>query len=140
MRTICDTLLADAREHTPTAPGIAEVVPALRRLAELLDAPPHLTITVEGEHLTTGIPPARLERIASPLLTNACRYARSTVTVTVHAHHTPDGVRLDVTDDGHTGAGLGLPLARRLARSAGGEVSYDDGHAPGARFVITLPS
>ncbi|MFI6466658.1 sensor histidine kinase [Streptomyces sp. NPDC050538] len=161
MRTICDTLLADAREHTPTAPGIAEVVPTLRRLAELLDVPAHLTISVEGPHLTTGIPPARLERIASPLLTNACRYARSTVTVTVH--HTPEGVRLDVTDDGpgvppefaarlfepgrranpddgHGGAGLGLPLARRLARSAGGEVSYDAGHAPGARFVIDLPS
>ncbi|MEW1828346.1 HAMP domain-containing sensor histidine kinase [Streptomyces sp. NPDC088196] len=160
MRTICDTLLADAREHTPTAPGIAEVVPTLRRLTELLDVPTHLTITVEGPHLTTGIPPARLERIASPLLTNACRYARSTVTV--HAHPTPDGVRLDVIDDGpgvpteftahlfepgrranpddgHTGAGLGLPLARRLARSAGGEVSYDAGHAPGAWFVITLP-
>ena len=108
MRTICDTLLTDAREHTATAPGIAEVVPTLRRLAELLDVPAHLTLTVEGPHLTTGIPPARLERIASPLLTNACRYARSTVTV--HAHPTPDGVRLDVIDD-----------------------------APRARFVITLP-
>ncbi|MFE1932054.1 hypothetical protein ACFW95_17060 [Streptomyces sp. NPDC059474] len=40
----------------------------------------------------------------------------------------------------HGGAGLGLPLARRLARSAGGEVSYDSGHAPGARFMVRLPS
>ena len=37
-------------------------------------------------------------------------------------------------------AGLGLPLARRLARSAGGEVTYDSGHAPGARFVVGLPA
>ncbi len=118
MRTICDTLLADAREHTPTAPGIAEVVPTLRRLAELLDVPAHLTITVEGPHLTTGIPPARLERIAGHLF--------------------EPGRRAN-PDDGHSGAGLGLPLARRLARSAGGEVSYDEGHALGARFVITLP-
>ncbi|RPF37484.1 hypothetical protein [Streptomyces sp. TLI_185] len=38
------------------------------------------------------------------------------------------------------GAGLGLPLARRLARSAWGEVSYDPELTPGARFVVRLPS
>ncbi|MEU1302073.1 ATP-binding protein, partial [Streptomyces shenzhenensis] len=42
--------------------------------------------------------------------------------------------------DGHGGAGLGLPLARRLARSAGGEVTFDPGNVPGARFVVTLPA
>ncbi|MFD4561046.1 ATP-binding protein [Streptomyces sp. NPDC058469] len=118
-----------------------------------------------GPRLTAGVPPAHLERIVSPLLTNACRYARSTVTVRVYRApgDAPDGVRLDVVDDrpgvpppfagqlfepgrradpgdGHGGAGLGLPLARRLARSAGGEVTYDPGHAPGARFVVALPS
>ncbi|MER7924257.1 HAMP domain-containing sensor histidine kinase [Streptomyces sp. NPDC096057] len=161
MRTICDTLLADAREDTPTAPGSAEVLPTLHRLVELLHVPSHLTVVVDGPPLTAGVPPARLERIVSPLLTNACRYARTTVTL--RAHRAPDGLRLDVLDDGpgvppafigqlfepgrranpgdgHTGAGLGLPLARRLARSAGGEVSYDPGHTPGAQFVITLPT
>ncbi|MEU1409649.1 ATP-binding protein, partial [Streptomyces sp. NPDC005728] len=44
------------------------------------------------------------------------------------------------TGDGHDGAGLGLPLARRLARTVGGEVSYDPGHAPGARFTVSLPA
>ncbi len=42
--------------------------------------------------------------------------------------------------DGHHGAGLGLAFAHRLARSAGGEMSYDPGHAPGARFTVTLPA
>lgn len=161
MRTICDTLLADAREDAPTAPGVAEVLPTLHRLVELLGVPGHLTVAVDGPPLTAGVPPARLERIVSPLLANACRYARTTVAVRVH--RAPDGVRLDVVDDGpgvppgfaahlfepgrradpgdgHGGAGLGLPLARRLARSSGGEVSYDPGPAPGARFVIALPA
>ncbi|MFJ1812268.1 MULTISPECIES: sensor histidine kinase [unclassified Streptomyces] len=161
MRTICDTLLDDARGGTLTAPGTAEVLPALRRLTELLDVPAHLTVTADGPPLVAGIPAALLERIVSPLLTNACRYAHSEAAV--HAYRAPDGVRVEVIDDGpgvprpfasrlfepgqradpgdgHHGAGLGLPLARRLARSAGGEVTYDPGHTPGARFVVSLPA
>jgi signal transduction histidine kinase len=161
MRTICDTLLDDACDGAPTAPNTAEVLPALRRLAEVPERPPHVTVTADGPPLEAGVPPALLERIVSPLLANACRYARSEVAL--HTHHTPDGVRIDVTDDGpgvppafagqlfepgrradpgdgHTGAGLGLPLARRLARSVGGEVTYDPRHTPGARFTVSLPA
>ncbi|MGW6008397.1 sensor histidine kinase [Streptomyces sp. NPDC055210] len=160
MRAICDTLLDDARGGTLTAPGTAEVVPALKRLTEGLVAPLHLTVTADGPPLVAGIPPALLERIVSPLLTNACRYAKSQVEV--RARRTPDGVRVQVTDDGpgipppfagrlfepgrradladgHDGAGLGLALARRLARSAGGDVTHDPGHRTGARFDINLP-
>ncbi|MFJ9248067.1 sensor histidine kinase [Streptomyces sp. NPDC101776] len=161
MRTICDTLLDDARDSTLTAPGTTEVLPVLRALAEVPYAPRHLTITADGPHLVAEVPPALLERIVSPILANACRYA--VTTVTVRAHQASDGVRLDIVDDGpgvpplfasrlfepgrradpgdgHGGAGLGLPLARRLARSAGGEVTYDSEHAPGARFVVSLPA
>ncbi|MCW2940763.1 MAG: hypothetical protein JWN00_3748, partial [Actinomycetia bacterium] len=40
--------------------------------------------------------------------------------------------------DGHDGAGLGLALARRLARSAGGDLTLAPS-AGGARFLLTLP-
>ncbi|MFC8519713.1 sensor histidine kinase [Streptomyces sp. NPDC057257] len=162
MRTICDTLLEDARNGTLTAPGTAEVLPTLRRLTEALDVPGHLTLTTDGAPpLVAGVPPNLLERIVSPLLANACRYARTSVAV--RSYSAPDGVRVDITDDGpgvppsfagqlfepgrradpgdgHAGAGLGLPLARRLARSVGGAVAHDPGHAPGARFVVSLPA
>lgn len=161
MRSICDTLLDDARDGTLTAPGTAGVLPTLRHLVQLLEKSGHLAISVDGPPLDAGVPPVLLERIVSPLLTNACRYAHSSVTI--RAYRAPDGVRVDVIDDGpgvpppftgqlfepgqradpgdgHSGAGLGLPLARRLARSAGGEVAYDPGHAPGARFVVSLPA
>ncbi|MGA6153781.1 sensor histidine kinase [Stenotrophomonas sp. NPDC087984] len=166
MRTICDTLLRDARENAAdasTAPGMADVVSVLRHMTQRLAPPARVKAVVAADdtRLEAGVTPAFLERVVSPLLANAVRYARSTVTMT--GRRTPGGVAIDITDDGpgvpeafvgelfqpgrradpgdgHHGAGLGLPLARRLARSAGGEVSYDAGHAPGARFTVTLPA
>ncbi|MFE9613836.1 sensor histidine kinase [Streptomyces sp. NPDC006012] len=163
MRTICDTLLDEARDGLGPAPGTADVLPALHRLTAALDPPGGIRVTVTGPDLQmpAGVQSALLERIVSPLVANALRYARCDVTVT--ARPAAGAVCVEVTDDGpgvpesftdrlfqpgrradpsdgHGGAGLGLPLARRLARSAGGEVSFDPGHAPGARFVVTLPA
>ncbi|MGI5459332.1 sensor histidine kinase [Streptomyces sp. CA-249302] len=163
MRTICDTLLTTAREDAATAAGTAPVLPTLRRLADQLDNPGRVTVQVDcaDDRLAVGVQSALLERIVGPLLANALRYAESTVIL--HADRDAHGVRVRVTDDGpgvpphfagqlfqpgrradpqdgHDGAGLGLPLARRLARSAGGEVSHDPELAPGARFVVRLPS
>lgn len=166
MRTICDTLLNDARENAlnpATTPGTTDVVPVLDRLLQHLDTPDRVKTAVEAEApvLEAGVAPALLERILSPLLANAARYARSRVTVS--AVRVPGVVRIDVADDGpgvpeafvaelfqpgrradsgdgHDGAGLGLPLARRLARAVGGEVSYAPGPAPGARFTVSLPA
>ncbi|WP_445045648.1 sensor histidine kinase [Streptomyces sp. SAS_272] len=166
MRTICDTLLNDAREgaqNTTTAVGATAVAPVLRRLAEDLDPREQLKTVVDApdQQLEAGVASALLERIVSPLLANAVRHAGSTVTVS--ARQLPGGVRIDVTDDGpgvpeeflddlfqpgrradpgdgHDGAGLGLPLARRLARAVGGEVSHDPEHTPGARFLVDLPA
>ncbi|MFE7211211.1 sensor histidine kinase [Streptomyces sp. NPDC001698] len=166
MRTICDTLLNEARENAVNpseVPGTVEVVPVLRGLIQQLEMPPGVRATVEAADpdLKAGIAPALLERIVSPLLANAARYAHSGVTVVVRRG--PATVRIDVVDDGpgvpaafaaelfqpgrradradgHDGAGLGLPLARRLARAVGGDVSHDPGHAPGARFTVSVPA
>ncbi|MFI5961269.1 sensor histidine kinase [Streptomyces asoensis] len=166
MRTICDTLLDDARDraqNTSAAPGTTAVVPVLHRLVESLGAREQVKIFVDvgDPGLQAGVAPALLERVVSPLLTNAVRYALAQVTVS--ARQLPGGVRIDVTDDGsgvpdafvddlfqpgrradsddgHDGAGLGLPLARRLARAVGGEVAHDPGYASGARFRVDLPA
>ena len=43
--------------------------------------------------------------------------------------------------NGHGGAGLGLPLARRLALAAGGDVTLTSpGAGPGAEFQVRLPA
>ncbi|MFJ6787103.1 sensor histidine kinase [Streptomyces angustmyceticus] len=162
MRTICETVLDDARADAHTVPGTSDAMAVLRRLATRLEAPGKTTLTVSGpDTLVAGVPAALLERIVAPLLDNALRHARTRVALRVSPE--PDGVCAAVVDDGpgvpaaftthlfqpgrradpedgHGGAGLGLPLARRLARSAGGEVTHDPGHTPGARFVVSLPA
>jgi signal transduction histidine kinase len=103
-----------------------------------------------------------IERILAPLLENGVRHATSAVDVEVA--RSAGRVALLVRDDGagvapaererifdpgvrgrepgiaeeRRGAGLGLPLARRLARAAGGDVDLlPDG--PGATFRVKLP-
>ncbi|MFI1183524.1 sensor histidine kinase [Streptomyces sp. NPDC020799] len=162
MRTICDTLLHDAREGGPTVPGTAGVPPVLRDIVDRLPGNERAKVTVTcPEELTVGVSAALLERVVSPVLDNALRYARSRVLIS--AAHRPGGVFVEVADDGpgvpdsftehlfqpgrraapddgHGGAGLGLPLARRLARSTGGDVCHEVRRTPGAVFVISLPA
>ncbi|OYY90000.1 MAG: PAS domain-containing sensor histidine kinase [Sphingomonas sp. 28-66-16] len=45
--------------------------------------------------------------------------------------------RVDTSEPG--GSGLGLYIARRLARAMGGDVTVDSAPGQGARFVLTLP-
>ncbi|MFE3764493.1 sensor histidine kinase [Streptomyces sp. NPDC059104] len=164
MRTICDTLLAEAREDARGVPGTTAVLPVLNALADRTDpavVPVRVTCAQEDRELTAGVPAAVLERILSPLLDNALRYAATAVHL--RAFREPGRVRIEVGDDGpgvpedfrahlfrpgrradpgdgHDGAGLGLPLARRLARSAGGEAELGEQSAGGAVFVVRLPA
>jgi signal transduction histidine kinase len=160
MSTLLETLLVEARGRARAVPGRCAVAPALHSLAALPHPGAPVRVDPEpGPGLTVGVDPDLLERILSPLLDNARRHARTAVRLT--ATQTPTAVLVTVSDDGpgvppedaesifepgfsatvssaddHAGAGLGLPLARRLARGVGGEVRHD----AGAVFVVELPS
>ncbi|MFF0217607.1 sensor histidine kinase [Streptomyces vinaceus] len=162
MRTICDTLLDEAQGAAAPHRGPADVHATLVRLAGRTRVPPavDLRIAPPPGRVMAAAPAAIVERAVSPLVDNALRYAHSRVTVV--ARRGGEGVRIEVGDDGpgvpaafapelfhpgrratpgdgHGGAGLGLPLARRLARSAGGDVHFDASRPDGAHFVVTLP-
>lgn len=147
-----DRVASDARD------GVAAAVDAVREEAAAagmdvrLSLPPvPVRVAIEGD---------LLERIVHPLLDNALRYGRSQVSVNVRANGTAaivdvdddgaglvgdeselvfePGVRGAAAEGGPRGAGLGLALARRLARSAGGEVvARADG--TGGTFSVRLP-
>ncbi|MDQ3896187.1 MAG: PAS domain S-box protein [Actinomycetota bacterium] len=90
--------------------------------------------------------------ILSNLLDNARRHAATCIRVTVKASQeqlqivvaddgsgVPDDLVEKIFDrfvslDGRGGSGLGLPIARALARSHGGDLTYD-----AAGFVLTVP-
>lgn len=102
-----------------------------------------------------------LERILDSLLDNArkftergsidvtCRYDNEGKTVTVAISDTGCGIPPEncerifdlfyKIDNSRDGLGLGLPLARRIARQLGGDITLDTGWKDGTRFVLTLP-
>nr|ADU56295.1 sensor protein [Streptomyces kanamyceticus] len=146
MRTIRDTVLDDARESAldpATVPGATDVGPIIDRLLRNFTPPGRVKLVLlepPTPALVAGVAPALLERILSPLLANAARYAHSHVTVSVSARQVPGTVRIDVVDDGP-----GVPetfvgeLFQPGRRAVGGEVPHDPGHTPGARFTVSLP-
>jgi signal transduction histidine kinase len=42
-------------------------------------------------------------------------------------------------DDYYDGTGIGLTVARSIARRLGGDITLDTTYTPGARFIFTLP-
>jgi signal transduction histidine kinase len=152
MDAIIETLLTTARTRLQTTASTCDVQDAVDRLVA------GLPVRVTGTVLV-GVEQAVVERMLAPILENARRYARNEVRVEIR--RSGNEVLIDVSNDGqpidgdllesifepgvrgdpgdgHDGAGLGLALARRLARSAEGDVVALPS-ATGAIFRVTLP-
>jgi signal transduction histidine kinase len=147
-----DTLLAVARRELDPTEGAVDLVALAREVEQVEVLEP-----ADGLPLAEGEPDV-LRRALAPLVANAQRHARERVTLELSAGE--GRVRITVRDDGpgvdpglgerafdpgvrgreetSAGAGLGLPLARRLARSCGGDILIGDG--PGGSFVLELPA
>lgn len=103
-----------------------------------------------------------VEKILHNLLNNACKFTEhGSVTLSCYQDEVEDDmVCFCVTDTGRgikesdedkifehfykvdaykEGVGLGLPLARRVARQLGGDVVLDSSYKTGSRFILRLP-
>ncbi|MDT7713755.1 MAG: hypothetical protein QOG46_2658, partial [Pseudonocardiales bacterium] len=164
MEAILDTLMKAARADAGLARGRAALAPLLHRVAErwrpaLAAAGVELEV-VAPDGIDVGVDADVAERILTPMLQNAERHARTRVVLSaeragtaVLVHLDDDGpgipreLRQAVFEPGRTqtnggdGAGLGLALARRLARATGGEVDVTGNPAGvGARLRVRLPA
>ncbi|MEO6201100.1 MAG: HAMP domain-containing sensor histidine kinase [Cryobacterium sp.] len=149
------TLLAVARGQVSRD----DRVPVDQVLAEATRIPRDVKIEVIVEPaggLQLGVPQSVAVRALAPLLDNAVRFARSRVTLSAQARG--DRIEISVADDGagfggadsdrlfepgyhasdSPGAGLGLSLARRMARAAGGDVQVRLGGGQ-TEFLLSLP-
>lgn len=126
---------------------------------------PNLTVSRTGlGSLTIAADPTRVAQILSNLLDNARRYTPAGGSITVGLSAGGGVAEVTVTDTGsgipdderyriferlvrldagrardHGGAGLGLPIARALARAHGGDLVCLP-HDGGAQFRLTLPA
>jgi signal transduction histidine kinase len=169
-RTV-ETLLAAAQEEGSLARGRADAWRVLDDVVTsvgMLAAENSVQVKVEPppRDLRVGVGGDIAVQIIQPVVENACRFAASRVSLA--AARNGKEVRFTVEDDGpgvteeekdrifepgvrgsaaqkgqagSRGAGLGLSLARRLARAASGDVEVGASTiGTGARFVVHLPS
>jgi two-component system OmpR family sensor kinase len=144
MRDSIDTMLAVAREHAG-----GEDRATVGQLLESLGLPPS-----SYDDVMLAAPASPLAAAVRPLLDNAERHGSGQARVEVTRDGTAvviavlddgPGVDLDqverVFEPGHTtrtdGSGLGLPLARRMARAVGADLVARPG--PGGRFEVRAP-
>jgi signal transduction histidine kinase len=166
MSEILETLMAAARADAGLGTGRSELTSTLqslrRRWEESTDAarPVALELDTGGSRLVAGVDREVIERILSPLLDNGRRHARSRVRVdaceqegrlVVTVSDDGPGIPADARErvfepgvrlgdgNGSDGAGLGLALARRLARAAGGDVTAEPPNGGGAVVRVELP-
>jgi signal transduction histidine kinase len=145
-----DALMSVARQELDPSSGVVDPGAIAREIEDV-------SLSCKGNVSLAAGDPDIVRQALAPLIENARRHARSKVMLELRSR---DGmVELGVIDDGpgldpelgeHAfepgvrgidtgdGAGLGLPLARRLARSCGGDVVSRP--ASGGCFVLLLPA
>jgi signal transduction histidine kinase len=166
LQRVLETLLSAARATAPGATAASDAMESAQRaVAPLDEALAEAGKSVElacARPMRVAVEAEVVARILSPLLENAVRYATDRITLEIRAADAE--VVFEIRDDGpgvdpsslerifepgfrgidahadeHHGAGLGLALARRLARAAGGGVEAR-ASSTGASFAVRLPA
>lgn len=165
-----DTLIAAARAELDPSRATSDAGAGARAAAAAFGSERGVTVAIKAPAgVRVAGEQALVERILAPLIENAYRYAAAAVRIEVQ-HDSgavvvtveddgpgiPDRDREAIFEPGRRaarpgagsgatavapqGAGLGLALARRLARTAGGDVKAAQSDGGGGRFVVRLPA
>jgi signal transduction histidine kinase len=163
MTAIIETLVAAAQSDSGLVRGHCATDTVIESLAESARTSVGTGVRVEAQtpdaRLVLGVDADVATKILQPVVENACRLANSVVQLS--ARRGDGGVEIHVDDDGpgvrddegelifepgargtagggHDGAGLGLALARRLARAASGDIAVRPA-TDGGHFTVHLP-
>ena len=163
-RTV-DALVAAARQESGLARSTSDAREAVTRASEtakpLANANAiEISVTLPRAPVRVPLEVELVERILQPLLENACHYGQARVEVALANSGTKavinvsddgpgvsaeeqetifdSGVRGRAADQRHDGSGLGLALALRVARSAGGNITAQKSDR-GGHFIVELP-
>jgi signal transduction histidine kinase len=148
------------REEFPVEPLLAHAV----REQQLHAPAVGVDVDVEPGDLTADGDPERVHQVVANLLENAVRHTPRGGHVEVRARRSPDGVTIEVLDQGpgipeteqgrvferfyradvarsskEGGAGLGLAIARWIVDLHGGDIHPERREPHGCRMVVTLP-
>jgi signal transduction histidine kinase len=163
---IVDTLVAAFRHEASPATGTSDAYTVASEVLEHcgpLAAERNIVVEIDAPRgpLRIGVDGDLAERILEPVVENAIRYGHSRVNIVLSRSESrvlflieddgagvlPDeregifepGARGSAGNGDREGAGLGLALARRLARSASGDVEAV-ARESGALFTVRLPA
>jgi two-component system, OmpR family, sensor kinase len=170
LNQLADDLLTLARpgsaDGPPTSVAVAEVVAEAVALVRMraVERSVHLQIDVAAETVVGR--PRDLQRMLRNLIENAIDHTPRGDVVQIAASRCHDTVQISVEDRGpgiaadererifepfyrsapppdgaRRGAGLGLAIAREIARAHGGDIRMQDapGQPSGARFIAAIP-
>lgn len=161
-------LLARADQSMERELYVVDLTGVLKNLARLYGAEfesRHIELVLRvPDGMTVFGNPDQVERIFANLLQNALRYTPEEGGVEIEGAAGRSGVVIRVRDTGigipadqherifdrfwraeaartrSTGTGLGLPIARALARRHGGDVTLSSAPGRGSEFVVTFPA
>ena len=158
-----DAAATEPRLHHVRCDLAAVAAQVADSLAPLLDAHQH-TLNRHLESVEVRGDPARLAQVVANLLTNAIKFTPAGGRIDLDVRPVTDGTRalltardngpgIDPADRPHVferfyragptrhiaGSGIGLAVVHQLVTAHGGTLTIDDA-APGATFVVTLPT
>ena len=143
------------------------VLDAARETASLLEPSAKaagVTLAVEGESVTVGVPMSRLKELLFNLMGNGIKYSENGGSVTTRVRVEDGKAVISVADQGigipqedqsrvferfyrvekgrarkNGGTGLGLAIVKHITQLYGGSVSLESEVGKGSTFTVTLP-